>query len=56
MFDVIYLNRAGKAVGLATDSTTTSRRDALDRARHLDRNGTPAHVIDRAGRQIHDER
>ena len=48
-FDVRYLNRAGKAVGLATDSTTTSRREALQRAHDLGRYGITAHVVDRAG-------
>jgi hypothetical protein len=48
-FDVRYLNRAGKAVGLATDSTTTTKRDALQRVHDLGRYGIPAHVVDRAG-------
>ena len=52
MFDVRYLNRAGKAVGLATDCTTTSKRDALQRVHDLGRYGITAHVVDRAGRTV----
>ena len=52
MFDVRYLNRAGKAVGLATDCTTTSKRAALQRVHDLGRYGIPAHVVDRAGHTV----
>lgn len=51
-FDVRYLNRAGKATGLATDCTVTSKREALQRAHDLGRYGTTAHVVDRAGHTV----
>lgn len=54
MYDVRYLNKAGKAVGIATDCTTPSRRDALDRAHTLRSYGIPAHVTNQHGYTITD--
>lgn len=49
LFDVKYLNRARETPGLATDMVTTSKREALERARVLRDRGTPAHVLNRHG-------
>jgi len=54
MYDVRYLNRAGKAVGIATDCTTTSRRDALHRAHTLRSYGITAHVTNQHGDTVSD--
>lgn len=52
MYDVIYLNRATRTPGLATDLTTGSRRYALERAATLRDRGIPAHVQNIRGERI----
>ena len=49
LYDVRYLNRKAHTSGLATDMVTTSRREAVERARILRDRGTPAHVVNRHG-------
>jgi len=54
LYDVKYLNRARAIPGIATDTVTSSRRYALERAATLNAQGRPAHVVNQHGDTITD--
>lgn len=54
LYDVRYLNRARATPGIAHDMTTSSKREALERARTMRDRGQPAHVVNMYGDTITD--
>ena len=54
LYDVKYLNRARAIPGIATDTVTSSKRYALERARTLTDRGQPAHVVNERGETVTD--